>query len=304
MEEIWNKILNLKKEVDSVIAEQFSSVQFFVSEEEDEVLINTKLDVSAFKSVYISKDIDFDTPNEISSFALIDVWNVHFLNTTQWSVDEINFLKLYLPYCLSSIIANQQQKSFVVSHFAQTLDGKIATHLGSSKWIGNQENLIHSHRMRALCAGIMVGAKTYEVDAPQLTVRLVEGSNPIKIVVSKNNQLRTSLNDDILWISDGVDVRDDGILNCEQIVKDLFAKGIYSVYLEGGAHTTSQFLATKNINVLQLHISPIILGSGINNFSLFPVNEISEGIKFTNYQYFIIGSELMFVGEFFKPNQV
>ena len=301
MGKLWDKILMLKKELDAVVIEKFYSTQLFLDDHEDEILVNSSVHMSANPSVYICKDAMLDATN--LSHKLIGNWFVYFIGEASLDEDQKKFLLLYLPYCLSTIIAKEQKKAFVVSHFAQTLDGKIATHLGSSKWIGNQENLIHSHRMRALCDGIMVGGKTFEVDTPQLTVRLVNGANPVKIVVSKNKSLRGTENNDIVWIADDVSVREDGILNCDHILQVLFERGINSIYLEGGAHTTSQFLATKNINMVQLHISPIILGSGIGNFSLFPVNEISEGIKFTQFKYHKIGDELMFVGEFIKSNE-
>ena len=61
--------------------------------------------------------------------------------------DELAFWQRYLPYCFLSYQAQRLGRAISVSHFAQTLDGKIATLAGDSKWIGNQENLKHAHRI-------------------------------------------------------------------------------------------------------------------------------------------------------------
>ena len=97
--------------------------------------------------------------------------------------DAAALLEIYLPYCMAPVHARRVRRSFTVSHFAQSLDGRIATDLGDSRWIGCAENLVHAHRMRALCDGILIGARTLRTDHPALTVRHAEGSDPIRIVV-------------------------------------------------------------------------------------------------------------------------
>ena len=90
-------------------------------------------------------------------------------------------LQLYLPFIWISL---QNKLPFICLHVAQSLDGKIATNSGHSKWIGNMENRIHSHRIRALVDGVMIGGNTLRNDKPKLNVRHVEGKDPIKIVIN------------------------------------------------------------------------------------------------------------------------
>ena len=60
---------------------------------------------------------------------------------------------------------------YVVAHLGQSLDGRIATSVGASRWVTGEADLLHNHRMRALADAVVVGAGTVRHDDPQLTVR-------------------------------------------------------------------------------------------------------------------------------------
>ena len=124
----------------------------------------------------------------IDEFNFVQVYHNNLLD------DELlKMLRLYLPLCLNPQISRKNEKSFAIAHFAQSLDGKIATNTGNSRWISGEENLIHAHRMRALCGGILIGMNTLLRDRPALTVRLVEGENPVKIVLGNSSADFSSL---------------------------------------------------------------------------------------------------------------
>ena len=228
---------------------------------------------------------------------------------------EFNLLRDYIPYILNYFKALKYKKSYVVSHFAQSLDGKIATYSGHSKWIGNQENLIHAHRMRALCDGILIGANTYLRDKPLLTVRHVEGNNPIKIILG-NSCLKVGnskiINNHTFFFTSGKRVNNEtendenvvyfspnnGLIDPNEITKTLFKKGIFTLYLEGGAFTSSYFLKKKALNEIQLFLSPAIFGSGITNFTLNQIDHVEEAVTFKNGKFVPMGAEgIMFTGE-------
>jgi diaminohydroxyphosphoribosylaminopyrimidine deaminase/5-amino-6-(5-phosphoribosylamino)uracil reductase len=219
--------------------------------------------------------------------------------------DLADFFKLYLPYCFMKLFALKNETCFAVSHFAQTLDGKIATQEGSSQWIGNNENLIHAHRMRALCSGILIGRNTLVNDDPSLSVRLVKGVNPIKVVVGSKKHQHTKIQAGADLIEVSVHAADkkvtscfdsSGQLKCKNLLGYLFDQGIFSLYIEGGSQTTSSFLDADAIEVVQVHISPVILGSGITGFCLPEVKAIAQGKRFSSFDYHKIGHEVMFVG--------
>ena len=77
----------------------------------------------------------------------------------------------------------------VVGRLAQTLDGRIATLSGSSQWIGGRGDILHTHRLRALCHAVVVGAGTVRHDDPLLTTRECEGPDPVRVVLDTDRRL-------------------------------------------------------------------------------------------------------------------
>lgn len=210
----------------------------------------------------------------------------------------IEFLKRYLPYALLPHFARKQNEVFVISHLAQTLDGKIASVSGDSRWIGNEENLIHAHRMRALCDAVMVGAKTHKIDQPRLNVRHVEGQDPLKVVVGSDRAATFAQENGRLFIdTSDFECVDNDQKDVSQILSALQSKGVKSVYLEGGAATTSSFLKQGEVDQLQIHFSCKILGSGKQGYHFDGIESIDDCIQFKNPRFVPVGNEMMFVGE-------
>ncbi len=220
-------------------------------------------------------------------------------------------VRVYAPYCFASMHAKQWRRAFAISHFAQSLDGKIATVSGDSKWIGNPANLVHAHRMRALCDGILVGARTLARDKPQLTVRHVLGTNPTRILLGSVfehldylRQVSTApiclLSPQPLAPQEGVEIVqlacDNGLISCAAILAALYQRGIHSVYIEGGARTTSYFLHERALDVVQLHIAPVIFGSGLNAFAMPRIEQVTESLRFTAQTFVPVDDGMLFIG--------
>ncbi len=228
------------------------------------------------------------------------------------SSEALLFLNLYLPYCLLPAIAKQQNRTISIAHFAQSLDGKIATKKGDSRWIGNEENLKHAHRMRALCDAIIIGNNTLSSDLPKLTVRRVEGKNPTRVILGSADGSFKSLteccSDPIIVIGKEASTQNgqiqyhqlksvDGKIKSLDILNCLYQQGIKTVYIEGGAITTSNFLKDGAIDILQLHLSPFLFGSGKQGIVLPDIEKIDESIQFQNFSFFTVGDSVMFVGQ-------
>jgi len=77
----------------------------------------------------------------------------------------------------------------VVGQLGQTIDGRIATITGQSRYINGHSGLVHLHQLRALVDAVVVGVGTVLVDDPQLNVRLVEGKNPARVVIDPKGRL-------------------------------------------------------------------------------------------------------------------
>src|SRR5580704_3568765 len=77
----------------------------------------------------------------------------------------------------------------VVGQFGQSLDARIATVSGDSRYINGAAGLAHLHRLRALVDAVLVGVGTAQIDDPQLTVRRVSGPSPARVIVDPSGRL-------------------------------------------------------------------------------------------------------------------
>ena len=178
---------------------------------------------------------------------------------------------------------------FVTLKFAQTLDGRIAGSTGNSRWISSAASLRFAHTLRSIHDGILVGIGTVLQDDPDLTVRLVRGRNPVRIVV--DSRLRIPLKARILKNQDtaktiiattcqasfekrarleemGIEIlavaKDN---NCRINLKKLFAelgkREISSLLVEGGAKIITSILKEELADRVIIVIAPKIIGKGI-----------------------------------------
>ena len=115
-----------------------------------------------------------------------DVWlQVHA--SGQWEAsseltDEAHdVIELYLPL--------QLRADLVIAQLGQSLDGRIATESGHSHYVTGQADIRRLHRLRALVDAVVVGAGTIATDNSRLTVRQVEGENPVRVVLDPNSRL-------------------------------------------------------------------------------------------------------------------
>ena len=298
---IWELLLKIKNELskrENIGEETFFCIQNF----------RVEIDCTSKDFLLIFRlngekggiEINFDSP-----------FSIVISRNTLLEEQEVQQFMLYLPYCVLPYFSKKNKKCFAITHFAQTLDGRIASSSGSSKWIGNEQNLIHAHKMRALCDAILVGASTVVVDDPKLDVRHVTGENPRVVVVGGERidlaKYYISGSDPILFCEDKNGI-EKGIkkikltkyqdeFETKEILECLFNIGLHSVYIEGGSKTTSSFLRQSNIDQLQIHISPRILGSGISGFSFDGIDDMEDAINFTKSRFIAMGDHMMFLGE-------
>src|SRR6185369_8891713 len=160
-------------------------------------------------------------------------------------------------------------RPYVVLKYAQTLDGRIATGVGDSKWISGEEERALSHALRAACDAIMVGVGTVLRDDCRLNVRLVAGASPLRVVL--DSTLRTPSEALLLdGLGDGVG---DGVaptllLTTERAseadrerVRALGA-GVRSLLVEGGAQVITSLLGAGLVDRIVVGTAPRIIGAG------------------------------------------
>ena len=196
---------------------------------------------------------------------------------------------------ITATSVNTKSRPLVFAHIAQTLDGRIACENGDSKWIGNKENLRHAHRMRAICDAVMVGKNTVEEDNPQLTVRHVSGANPIKLFL-EGHSTEGHRYKKVCNLVDGPQELEIDWRKLPNLLEDLGALGIRSIYLEGGGKTISYFLENKLVDHLQVHIAPMILGSGRPSFTLSAREKISNALQLEEASTYNINGQMMISG--------
>lgn len=179
----------------------------------------------------------------------------------------------------------QKRSPYVVMKYAMTMDGKIATRTGESRWITGEAARRKVHEDRHRYAAIMVGSETVIEDDPMLNCRLADGKNPLRIVcdsrlrVSRDSRIvstsreiptiiATACRDRTQWVKYEeagctiLCVEEDvtGHVNLKALMRELYQQKIDSVLLEGGGTLNASALRAGIVNKVQAYIAPKIFG--------------------------------------------
>jgi len=207
----------------------------------------------------------------------------------------------------------------VLGRIAQTLDGRIATESGMSFWISGREDILHTHRLRALADAIVVGAGTVRADDPLLTTRLCEGPSPVRVVIDTDRRLDAAHRlfqsgpETLLLAADDITGPGRpgqahvmplpraatgaggarGGLDIPSVIATLAARGLRRIFVEGGGITVSRFLAAGALDRLHVTVAPLLLGSGIPSFTLPGVARPEDGLRLA-WHVHRLGDDLLF----------
>lgn len=172
----------------------------------------------------------------------------------------------------------------VVAHLGQSLDGRIALVDGRSRFVTGSQDITHNHRLRALCHAVIIGAGTAETDDPRLTVRHVDGDNPVRVVLDPALRLDPGLgvfcdraaptlvvcaasaagdasrhgDAEIVGLAQGK----EHWLPPGAVIDALAERGLTSLFIEGGGVTVSHFIEAGLVDRLHITVAPILLGDG------------------------------------------
>ncbi|MCR5609096.1 MAG: bifunctional diaminohydroxyphosphoribosylaminopyrimidine deaminase/5-amino-6-(5-phosphoribosylamino)uracil reductase RibD [Lachnospiraceae bacterium] len=216
----------------------------------------------------------------------------------------------------------ETKRPYIVMKYAMTLDGKIATYSGDSKWISCSESREHVHTLRKRYKGIMAGIETVIKDDPMLNCRIEDGVDPVRIIC--DSHLRIDINSNIVKSAKdiqtiiatnstdkkakalkdygieviNIDNNDESFVDFNKLMDILGSKGIDSILVEGGGTIHGELLKLGLINKVYVYIAPKIVG-GLEAPS--PVkgrgfNYMKDALTLKNVTYETIGTDIVVSG--------
>lgn len=222
-------------------------------------------------------------------------------------------------------LKNHREKlPFITIKTATTLDGKIATKTGSSKWVTGEKSRCEVQKLRAENDAIMTGSGTVIKDNPSLTCRIKNSKNPVRIIVDsklKTDPKSNVYNNDrtrtiILTTSkntnkypNNVEIitckEKNGFIDLKDAMKKLYKEGITSILVEAGAGLNSAIIKEKIADKLIQFIAPKIIGdkNAINFVESLETKEIKDSLMLNLFTSKVIGKDIMCEYYFLKENK-
>jgi diaminohydroxyphosphoribosylaminopyrimidine deaminase / 5-amino-6-(5-phosphoribosylamino)uracil reductase len=212
---------------------------------------------------------------------------------------------------------------FVTLKFAISLDGRLATKTGDSQWISSDSSLKFAHQLRAEHDAILVGIGTVLADNPRLNVRLVEGQDPLRIVVDGRLQISDNANvlidgaakNTLIATTDAADEKriaeisnlgaeilrlpaeeGTGRVNLQALLAELQNRSIKSILVEGGAGIITALLSARLVNRMVIAIAPKIIGQGIEAIGDLGITKLNDALTFRYFQTSRLGPDMIFDG--------
>jgi len=169
-----------------------------------------------------------------------------------------------------------QHRPYIILKWAESADGFMAPNVPKQLWLTNEHSKKLVHQWRSEEQAIMVGKKTVEIDNPELTVRLIEGKNPARVVIDRTLSLPASKNifapNAPVYIYNQLKQSTDSKIHHEkidfnqsvlpQVLCSQVSKGIQSIIVEGGSFTINQFIEQNLWDEARIFTAPVKLEEG------------------------------------------
>ncbi|MFH1612469.1 MAG: bifunctional diaminohydroxyphosphoribosylaminopyrimidine deaminase/5-amino-6-(5-phosphoribosylamino)uracil reductase RibD [bacterium] len=204
-----------------------------------------------------------------------------------------------------------QKIPYVILKVATSLDGKICTETGDSKYITNEISRNYVHKLRSQIDAIIVGIETIKKDNSKLTCRLKKGGNPIRIILDTKGKIPLNSNvitqnfDKKTYVAltdlasfetikklEQKDIKilkiktKNGQIDLNDLLKKLWEMKISNVLVEGGEKVFTSFLENKLVDKIMVFIAPMLIGGKSKTFfSSQKIKKITESIKLTKTSF-------------------
>ena len=205
---------------------------------------------------------------------------------------------------------------FVTLKLAQSLDGRIATPTGDSKWITSPASRARAHELRADADAVLVGINTVVADDPQLSVRHVEGPQPAKIVLDSRLRISTSariFEGSRLIVATSSDVSEsrrtqveaagarvwafpptEGRPRLSDVLTQAAKEDLLHLLIEGGGTVASSALREGLVDRVAVFIAPKILGEGIPAVGDLGIAQVAQAVHLCEVAFERIGEDLFY----------
>ena len=226
------------------------------------------------------------------------------------------------PLMLSAPANGHHARPAVTVHYAQTIDGRIAARTGDAHWVSGESSLQLAHELRASHDAVMVGIGTVLADDPHLTVRLVEGPSPVRVIV--DSTLRVPLSANVLndrttrtiiattptapedraraiRAAGGEIMRahadENGKVDLADLLRRLRGNGIGTLLIEGGRGIITSALRSHVVDRLTVCIAPKVIVEGVAAVGDLHIDYLRQALTFAHARFVTCGEDLIFYGE-------
>jgi diaminohydroxyphosphoribosylaminopyrimidine deaminase/5-amino-6-(5-phosphoribosylamino)uracil reductase len=208
---------------------------------------------------------------------------------------------------------------WVTLKFAESLDGRIATATGNARWISSPESRKLAHKLRARHDAILAGIGTVLADDPELTVRLVRGRQPLRVIVDAGLRVppeakvlgEQSLARTLIATAGQSDpvrlaaLRERGVevlalpsdgrgrLDLKQLLVELGKRNVLSVLVEGGAEIITSFLKLRLADSIVAFVAPKLIGKGTETVGDLGITEVAAAVPLRFNRAYRCGPDLV-----------
>lgn len=218
---------------------------------------------------------------------------------------------------------HEKKRPFIHLKIAQTLDGKIATANGDSRWITDEPAREEVHRLRSKSGAVLVGSGTVRKDNPLLTARYGLNRRNERIVLSGKGDISpdsrvfshqdqnptrlltgTELSSEqpVQFKKKGVSLKSfqtdsKGKISWNEILTYLHGEGIVSLLVEGGSEVFTSLIKEQLYDRITVYVAPVLCGTGISSIGDLGIEKISDAVSLANVSLRELNGQIVFTGE-------